>query len=133
MNTIGKKWDEEKLPDYVKVLIMEEANLVEVYFSIEMQKPFAVGEKMNEINEQAYMNGYNWEAFLGYYLEKNHPALLEGMDTDPEAGTYAAFYEKTPENEKKAGQFAELIAYLIENEEELYKIVREMGDEIEWD
>jgi len=39
----------------------------------------------------------------------------------------------TEENEKKAERFAEIIVSLIENEDELYRIVRENGDEIEWD
>jgi len=39
----------------------------------------------------------------------------------------------TEENEKKAERSAEIIVSLIENEDELYRIVRENGDEIEWD
>ena len=35
--------------------------------------------------------------------------------------------------EKKAERFARIIVSLIENEEELYRIIREKGDEIEWD
>lgn len=79
------------------------------------------------------MNGYNWDAFFKYYLAENAPDILVGMDSDPEAGSYVACYELTEENEKKAERFAEIIISLIENEEELYRIVREKGDEIEWD
>jgi len=55
------------------------------------------------------------------------------MESDPEAGMYAAYYDLTPENEQKAERFAELITSLVENEEELYRIVQEEGGEIEWD
>ena len=72
-------------------------------------------------------------AFLSHYINKNAPDLLEGMEPDPEAGMYAAYYSLTPENEQKAERFAELITSLIENEEELYRIVQEEGEEIEWD
>ena len=87
----------------------------------------------NEINEEAYMNGYNWDAFFNYYLEENAPDILESMESDPEAGSYAAYFEDTAENEQKAKRFADIIISLIENEEEIYKILREKGDEIEWD
>lgn len=124
--------DSEKgLPEYVNVSVSED--LVDVCFYVEMEKPFAIGEKMNEICGDAYMNGCNWEAFLECYLETNFPQLLEGLDSDPEAGMYAAYYEDTPENRTKGEQFAGLIAYLVEDEEDLYGFVREMGEEIEWD
>ena len=58
---------------------------------------------------------------------------LKCRPTPQEADAYFANYELTEENEKKAERFAEIIISLIENEEELYRIVRENGDEIEWD
>lgn len=119
------------MDEYVKVFTVED--VVDVAFYIEDPKVLAIGDKMNEINEEAYMNGYNWEAFLNYYLKQKAPELLEDMDCDPEAGMYAAYYPASAENEKKAKKLAETIAHLIENEEELYQIVRDHGDEIEWD
>ncbi|KAB4398383.1 hypothetical protein GAO02_24535, partial [Bacteroides thetaiotaomicron] len=75
----------------------------------------------------------NWDAFLNYYLAENAPDILKSIDSDPEAGTYAAYFEESEENEEKAKRFANIIISLIENEEEIYKILREKGDEIEWD
>lgn len=117
--------------DYVKIGKSEYG--IHVWFYNEDEKILAIGEKMYEINENAYMNGYNWDAFFNYYLAQNAPELLEGLESDPEAGSYAALYECSEENEKKAQRFADIIVSLIENEEELYRIVRECGDEIEWD
>ena len=125
--------DELHLPDYVKVIVMEDQNIVSVSFAIESPKPYALGEKLNVIEEQAYMNGYNWAALLDYYLEMNLPDLLEGMKTDLEAGSYVAYYEDTPANRKKANLYADLISYLVENEEDLFQTVREDSEEIEWD
>ena len=88
---------------------------------------------MYEINENAYMNGYNWDALFNYYLAKTAPELLEGLESDPEAGSYVAYYDLTPENEKKAEKFAGIITALIEKEQELYRLVEEEGGEIEWD
>lgn len=121
------------MTDYTSIIKNEDENEIAVYFYIENEKPFAIGEKMNEINEQAYMNGYNWEAFFNYYLSKHTPDVLEEMVTDSEAGTYVACYPITVENEVKANKFIEIIRSLVENEEELYRIVRDEGDEIEWD
>ena len=117
--------------DYVAIVKYEGGISVCLY--IENEKLFTIGEKMNAINEEAYMNGYNWEAFLNYYLGKNAPDVLNEMNTDPEAGMYSAYYKLTPENEKRAEKFVEIIHSLVENEEELYRIVREEGDNIEWD
>ena len=110
--------------EYVQIYTNGSGNIV-LLFEDEKEKPLAVGQKMNEINEEAYMNGYNWDAFFYYYLAE--------MESDPEAGSYAAYFEDTAENEQKAKRFADIIISLIENEEEIYKILREKGDEIEWD
>lgn len=100
---------------------------------IEQDKIMAIGEKLNAINENAYMNGYNWEVLINYYLEKTNSDLLDGLDTDPEAGMYVAFYESNKKNETKADKLITLIENLIENESELYAFVEKYGDDIEWD
>lgn len=119
------------MADYV--ILDKSDDSINVWFYNENDKPFAIGEKMYEINEEAYMNGYNWDALFNYYLAKHAPDVLNGMESDPEAGSYAAYYDLTPENEKRAEKFVDIIISLIENEEELYRIVREESDEIEWD
>lgn len=115
--------------EYVQIYTNGYGNIV-LLFEDEKEKPLAVGRKMNEINEEAYMNGYNWDAFLNYYLAENAPDILESIDSDPEAGTYAAYFEESEENEEKAKRFANIIISLIENEEEIYKILREKGNGI---
>lgn len=42
-----------------------------------------MGERLNEVCDEAYMNGYNWEDLLGFWLEREHPALLEGSNSEP--------------------------------------------------
>ncbi|MBJ2188659.1 MAG: hypothetical protein HFJ87_03140 [Muribaculaceae bacterium] len=106
---------------------------INLLFEDEKPKAIAVGQKMNEINELAYMNGYNWDAFFNYYLARHAPDILESIDPDPEAGSYLAYFEETPENEEKALRFADIIVSLIENPEEIYQIIRDHADDIEWD
>ena len=48
--------------DYVQ--IMKSDSRIDVWFYNEHEKPFAIGEKMYEINEEAYMNGYNLDVFF---------------------------------------------------------------------
>ncbi len=115
------------------VAIIETDKHISISFYVENKEILTIGEKMNEINEEAYMNGYNWEAFFNYYLAKNAPDVLDGMESDPEAGMYSAYYQKTPENKLKAEKFMKIICSLVDGEEELYRIVKEEGDEIEWD
>lgn len=118
---------------YVEMHKSEEFKSITVRFYNEKKKPFEIGRKMNEFNEQAYMNGYNWNAVFNYHLSKSHPELLEGLDPDPEGGSYFAHYELTPVNENKAKQFVEIIKDLIENEEKLYEMVKNKENNIEWD
>ena len=106
---------------------------INLLFEDEKPKAIAVGQKMNEINELAYKNGYNWDAFFNYYLARHAPDILESIDPDPEAGSYLAYFEETPENEEKALRFADIIVSLIENPEEIYQIIRDHADDIEWD
>lgn len=117
--------------DYVKVFAGDDR--IDVWFYNEHDKTLAIGEKMYAINDSAYMNGYNWEALFHYYLAKHDPDILVGLDSDPEAGSYVAYFEPTEENAKRAERFAQIIVSLVENEEMLYQLVRDKGDKIEWD
>jgi hypothetical protein len=102
-----------------------------VYFNIEADQVMAIGEKMEAINEQAYMNGYNWEAFLNHYLQNNLPELLDGLDTDSEAGTYVALYDKS--QAAKADKLVNVINGLIQSPDKIYEYLKKNGEEIEWD
>ena len=117
--------------DYVEIL--KYGNKIIVTFNIEHNKPFNIGEKMNELCEDAYMNGYNWEAFFNYYLGKNYPEILEGINFDSEAGMFTVYCDYSPENEIKAEKFKEIIRDLVENEEKLYKVIKVEAANIEWD
>ena len=119
------------MSDYAVKMNLEK--YTEVCFYIENPKVMAVAEKMEELCQDAYMNGYNWEAFFNCYLAINAPVLLEDMKTDPEAGMYVAYYDLTPENEAKAESFNKLIHKLVEEPELLYDFMREHAWDVEWD
>jgi hypothetical protein len=118
------------VPNYI--FTVKDEDEISIVLNVQYDIPFVIGEKIKQINKEAYMNGYNWEAFFDYYLLKYAPELLDGMNSNPEAGTYIAFYNLTPENEEKVKKFTDIICDLLENEEKLYNIVREEGNEIKW-
>jgi hypothetical protein len=111
--------------NYTAVIRYE--NSIHVCFYIDKDKVFTIGEKINQLHKDAYTNGYNWEAFFNYYLPK-YADVIEDMESDPEASMYIAYYNLTPENEKKANKFASIIRSLIENEADLYRIIHEEGN-----
>ena len=121
------------MKDYLRIVKHEESNSLSVCFYIEQPKVLAIGNRMNEMNENAYMNGYNWEAFLNRYLALTHPAVLEGMGKDPEAGMYVAYYKMNSDNEQKANQLVKIIEHLVENESDLFQFLQQQGNQIEWD
>lgn len=106
---------------------------VSVYFNIESEVPFAIGEKMEQIDERAYMNGVAWEGLLNYVMKERCPELLKTINTDSEAGTYVAYFPDNAEGIMCAKRLGELIVSLIDNEEELFSIVRDHAEEIKWE
>lgn len=53
---------------YVSIVKIE--NNLSVCFYSSTEKVVTIAKKMNKMNEDAYMHGYNWEAFLNYYLHQ---------------------------------------------------------------
>ena len=87
---------------------------------------------MNFVKMLIWM-GITGGAFFNYYLGKNYPEILEGINFDSEAGMFTAYCDYSPENEIKAEKFKEIIRDLVENEEKLYKVIKVEAANIEWD
>ena len=120
------------MQDLVTVLSNEDG--IQIFLDVQQDVVLQIGEAMQEIQEEAYMNGENWAIFFQYYLEQYAPDLLEGLESDAEAGMYAAYYETAiPENHRKALQLADLLNALLAHSEQIYQILRTTEDEIEWD
>lgn len=119
------------MADFVK--LTEDDDCISVIFDIEDETVMALGDRLTESCEDAYMNGYGWDALLTCYLQNNAESLLEGLESDPEAGMYAAYYEANDENRARAQALAELIGDLVEDGEKLCAFVEKYGSEIEWD
>ena len=80
------------------VTVLSNEDGIQISLDVQQDAVLQIGEMMQEIQEAAYMNGENWAIFFQYYLEQYAPDLLEGLESDAEAGMYAAYYETAKQN-----------------------------------
>ena len=107
---------------------------ITVSFDVGTPAIMAIGERMNEICPEAYMNGYNWEAFLNAYLEEKKPEVLEEIESDPEAELYCVYFnEVNDETRAMAEELAAMIEDLLADEDALLSFLKDNEDHIEWD
>lgn len=107
---------------------------ITISFDVSDEAIMAIGSRMNEICEEAYMNGYNWEAFLNRYLEENAPDILDMIETDSEAEMYNVYIDDvTDEGKEMASRFGRIIDELFNDEEAIISFLEENSDTIEWD
>ncbi len=94
----------------------------------------ALGRKMNEICEEAYMNGYNWTAFVEYYLEVNRPGLLDVFEFDPEADTFCVLINDADSEAKGfANELEEILEKLLSDEDATLSFLEGNMDNIGWE
>ena len=119
---------------YLDIVFYEEEEYISIALLLERDEVMEIGEQMQKKNPNAYMHGYNWEAFLNKYLEYNAPEILAVLDTDPEAGMYAAYINETDDHAKElAEKFGKIMQTLVEDKEVTLEFLEQYGDEIEWD
>ncbi|MGQ8820577.1 hypothetical protein EIM44_04700 [Bibersteinia trehalosi] len=121
------------MSDYIKTQLSEQFRTIAVEFNLEDNRIFALNERINAEYDEAYMNGYNWAAFLRAYLSIYRPSLLELLEEDPEPGCYYVTYPLSEKSKEKAQELKKIIVYLVEHEEEILNFIGEHLDNIEWD
>jgi hypothetical protein len=117
----------------IKLLEMPEHNSISVCVYNEHDGLFALGKKINARFEEAYMNGYNWDALICFYVARIDPNLMEEVETDPEAGMFSAYMSYSPENLDKMKRFEFHILAMLVDETSLMEFIKEHYSEIEWD
>lgn len=116
------------------IRLQELDDCISVSFDAGNEIIVAIGAKMQEMCESAYMNGYNWDAFINAYLEQNAPEILEEIDSDPEAEMYSVNINDTGDAGKAvAVRLKKILENLFDNEDEIFSFLDQNGDEIEWD
>ena len=120
------------MANYANLFVSEE--YITVSFDAGNDDIMAIGEKMNEMYDEAYMNGYNWDAFMNCYLEQNAPEILEVIDSDPEADMYSVYFEDvSDENKELAEKLVQIIDDLLSSEARIISFLESNADVIEWD
>ena len=115
-----------------QAVLATHAHFVSVELNIEAPDVQAIGDKMQTINQEADMNGFNWDAFMDRYLAMTYPEMREGLERDPEINIYLGLYENTEIGNKKARILAAILNKLISKPEIIYDYLREDGDGVEW-
>ena len=117
---------------FVDLHIREDS--ISVSFDVGTPVIMSLGERMNEICPEAYMNGYNWEAFLNAYLEENKPEILEEIESDPEAEMYCVYFNEVNDDTKAmAEELAATIEDLLSDEDAVMSFLKDNEGSIEWD
>lgn len=117
----------------IKLIEMPEHGSISVCVYIESDGIFQLGERINERFEEAYMNGYNWDALIRFYIAKVDPDLIQEINADPEAGMFSAYMPYSEKNLDKMRRFESYIHELLSDEAALFKLIEDNRDSIEWD
>ncbi len=117
----------------IKLLEMPEHDSISVCVYNENEGLFELGERINARFEDAYMNGYNWDALICFYVASIEPELMAEIEPDPEAGMYSARMSFSPENLEKMKHFESHVRAMVADEAALMKFIEDHCDEIEWD
>jgi hypothetical protein len=117
----------------IKLLEMPEHDSISLCVYNEQEGLFELGERINARFEDAYMNGYNWDALIRFYVSHLDPELMDEIESDPEAGMYSAFISHSPENLEKMKRFETHVRTMLSDEQALMAFIKQHYEEIEWD
>lgn len=138
MNFLSKMFEEKgnmKTEPLDKIIMFfEHETCFSVVVNIEDDYIMNIGTELEKIDPRAYMNGYNWTAFIECFLRKFSPYYLDKLEHDPEAGTYAGIISKDIEgSELIAKQFKNILKELFNSPSLLISIVSYLKDDIHWE
>ena len=119
--------------DSIKLMEMPDLDSISVCVFCEHDGLFALGERINAKHEDAYMNGYNWDALIRFYVGRKDPTLMQEVESDPEAGMFSADMSFSPENLEKMKQFEAHVRAMLADDKVLMQFIDDHCEEIEWD
>lgn len=117
----------------IKLLEMPEHDSISLCVYNENEGLLELGERIHARFEDAYMNGYNWDALIRFYVGRIAPDLMAEVGTDPEAGMFSAYISYSPENLEKMKRFESHVRTMVADEATLMRFIEDYYDEIEWD
>lgn len=73
------------------------------------------------------------EILIEIILKKEHPELLIGLETDPEASLYFAYYEQDYDSEERSKKLFEVVKNYLDKKIKLNNFIQKYEDDIEWE
>ena len=119
------------MSDYIEMGRTETDVTVDFYMTND--RVMALMEKLVAVDPDILMSSHDWETLWMYCIKKKDPDILTGMKSVLDMTGFTAIWPLSPENEARAARFAALIRSMVEDGEELCRIVREEGGAIEWE
>lgn len=119
--------------DCIQLLDSEDSDWITVCVQNEMEGLFELSERIHARFDEAYMNGYNWDALIRYYVDQVEPGFMVDVETDPEAGSFSAYMPRSAENMAKMKRFETHVRTMVADEAALLEFIEAHRDEIEWD
>lgn len=119
--------------DCIALVELPDHDSISVCVYSEKEGLFELGERINARFDDAYMNGYNWEVLIRFYVSGIDPELMAEIESDPESGMYSAYMSFSPENLEKMKRFEAHVRMMVADETALMKFIEKHLDEIEWD
>ena len=116
----------------IQLIEIADLGSISVCLYNENDEVFEIGERIHATYEEAYMNGYNWDALIRFF-GKVDPDLVADFRTDPEAGMFTAVFDHSEENLEKAKRFEAHLHKLLADEAAIFKLIGENREQIEWD
>jgi hypothetical protein len=119
--------------DSITLIEMPEHNSISVCVCIEQDRLLQVGERINGRFGHAYMNGYNWDVLISFYVQRVDPALMLEVQTDPEAGLFSAYIDGfNPTNLAKMKRLKSHVRTPLADESTHMRFIEQHVHEIEW-
>jgi hypothetical protein len=109
----------QKLPDYL-VLNTSGPN-IQLDFDTTGDIVYTIGDHLEQIEETAYMTGFNWAHLIDYFIDERIPEIRTEINITARSGGFTATWANTPENQTHAQHLAQLITELITQPEQLYQ------------
>ena len=117
----------------IQLIEMPDLESISVCVYSDHERLAALGERINARFDEAYMNGYNWDALIRFYVGKADRGLMDEVKTDPEAGMFSAYIKYSPDNLEKMKRFESYVRTMLADERALMEFIEANRDEIEWD
>lgn len=106
---------------------------VSATLSVTAPEVMELGQRINDRFEEAYMNGYNWEAVVIRYLREVDPDLSRELAFDAEASMMTASLVHSEQSVARMRAVESHLRAMLADGDALIEFIEQHRTEIEWD